>query len=132
MQPAQQAVEIDEAGRRAGERPVALVGLLDHLDRTGEGRGELLPAGVDAAVFGELVEPVLGLLDLDRRGLIERPVVGVVHHLFADGDQRAAHRQVVDRTPIVLGVDHRHGGACKPRQIPPTRQPPPGASSRSK
>ena len=26
----------------------------------------------------------------------------------------------MDRTPIVLGVDHRHGGACKPRQIPPT------------
>jgi len=117
VKPAQQPVEIDESGRRAGEPTVALIGLLDHLDGAGERRGELLPAGVDAAVFGELVEPVLGFLDLVRRGLVERTVVGVVHHLLADGDQRAPQRQVVDRPPVVLGIDDGHGGACEPGQI---------------
>ena len=71
MQAAQQAIEVDEAGRRAGQRPVALVGLLDHLDGAGERRSELLPAGVDAAVFREPVELVLRLLDLFRRRLVE-------------------------------------------------------------
>ena len=117
VQPTQQAVEIDEAGRRAGEPAVALIGLLDHLDGAGQRRGELLPAGIDAAFFGKLVEAVLSRFDLLRRRLVERPVVGVVHHFLADADEGAAQRQVVDRPSVMLGVDHRHGGAGEAGQI---------------
>ena len=117
--PAEQAVEIGEAGRRPGEAAVAIVGLLDHPDGAAERRDELLPAGVDPPLVGKLVEPVLGLFDLLRRRLVGRPVIGVVHHLFADGDQGAAQRQVVDGAPVVLGVDDRHGRARKPREILP-------------
>ena len=119
VQPAQQAVEVVEAGGRAGERGVALVGVLDDLDGARQRRGELLAAGIDAAFLGELVEPVLGLLDLLGRRLLQGAVVGVVHHPLADADERAAQRQVLDGAAVVLGVDDGDGGAREAGQVLP-------------
>ena len=71
--------------------------------------GEALEAAVVAAGLGELVEAALRLLDLVAGRGLDRRVVGDVHHVFADGDQVPADREVVDRAAVILGVDDGRG-----------------------
>ncbi len=88
---------------------VALEGLAGHVDGKRHRIVERLETAVVTAVFGQFEEAALRVLDLRLRRHVERRVEGDVDHVFADGDQRAAQRQVVDRPAVVLGIDDRHG-----------------------
>ena len=70
---------------------------------------EALEAAVIAAGLGQFVQLALGVLDLGLGREIHRRVIGDGHHLLADPDQVAPQRQVVDGTPVILGVDD---GGC--------------------
>ena len=105
LQPAHQPVEIVEAGGEAREMPVALIGGARHVDRGEQRRLEGMEAAIVVADLGELEEPLLRLLDLVARAPLDRRVIGVVDHVLADEDERAAEREVVDGAAVVLGVD---------------------------
>ena len=69
--------------------------------------------GPEAGLFGpgrgKLEQAVLGLLDPAGRGEVEVAVIGLVDDLAADGDERAAQMQVVDRLPEGDRVDDADG-----------------------
>ena len=97
-------VEIGEPRREARKVAVALVGGAGHVDG-GEERGvEGLEAAVELALLGDLVEPLLRLLDLLLRRHLDRRVIGDVDHVLADADERPAERKVVD----AFGRSPRH------------------------
>ena len=52
---------------------------------------------------------------LGRR--IHRRIVGHVHQVFADDDQLAPYRQIVNRAPVGLCVDDGRCGSGKPSEI---------------
>ncbi len=91
---------------------VALVGGARHVDGGEQRRLEGVEAGVVAALLGELEQALLRLLDLRHGRLLDGRIVRDVDHVLADSDERAAEREVVDRTAVVLGVDNggRLGG----------------------
>ncbi len=70
-------------------------------------RLEGLETGAVLALFGEVEQALLGLLDLRPRRLFHGRVIGDVDHVLADADQRAAQRQIVDGAAVILGVDDR-------------------------
>ena len=76
---------------------------------------KLWKPAVVAALFGDLVEAALGFLDLRARRQVDRRIVGGVDHVLADADEIAAHREVVDRAAVILGVDdgRRLGGEAR-------------------
>jgi len=76
-----------------------------------------LEAAVIAAGFGQLVEPSLSVLDLGPWCKIHRCVEGDVDHVLADPDQVAAQRQLVDRAPVILGVDDGGGFGGEAGQV---------------
>ena len=78
---------------------------------------EALEAAVVAALFGDLVEAPLGLLDLLARRQVDGRIVGRVHHVLADADEVAAHGEVVDRAAVILGVDDGRGFGGEAREI---------------
>ena len=79
--------------------------------------GEALEAAVVAPGLGQLEQPPLGILDLLLRRHVDRRVIGDVDHVLADGDQRAAGRQVVDGAAVVGGVDDGDGLRRQPGEI---------------
>jgi hypothetical protein len=64
---------------------------------------------VITAGLGEFIELAFGILDLRTRRKIHRRIEGDIDHVFADPDQVAAQRHVVDRAAVVLRVDDRGG-----------------------
>ena len=84
---------------------VALIGLGGHVDGGGDGLRKSLEAAFVAAALGDFVELALGFLDLLRGREIDRGLIGLVDHVLADHDQRAAHRQIVDGAAVILRVD---------------------------
>ena len=109
LQAAHHAVEIIKAGGDAGQFPIALKGVRGHVDGRGQGLGEALETTVISACFGQFIKPSFGVFDLVARREIDRRVEGDIHHVLANLDQRAAHRKIVDRAAIVLGIDDRCG-----------------------
>ena len=79
--------------------------------------GEALEAAAVAAAVGDLVEPLLRLLDLLARAGVDRQIIGDVDDVLADADQLAPGRQIVDRAAVVVGVDDRRRLEREPRQI---------------
>ena len=74
-----------------------------------------LKSAVVLACLGQLEQPPFGVLDLHVGQHVDRSIVGDVDHVLADADQAAAGREVVDRAPVVFGVDdggrfHRQPG----------------------
>ena len=108
---------------RPGELAVALIGARRHVDRGGERRLEFLEAAAVASGLGELVEPPLGVLDLVARREIDRRVEGDIDHVLADLDQVAPDREVVDRAPVVHGIDDGRRLGGEPGEILAQRQP---------
>jgi hypothetical protein len=82
-----------------------------------------LKAPAIAPDLRELIEATLGILDLVARREIDRRVEGDVDHIFADGDQLAPGREVVDRTPIVHRIDDGRGFGCQTGEVLSERQP---------
>ncbi len=117
LQAAHFLVEILEPGRHAREMSVALIGAVGHVYRDGQRIGEALEAAVVAAGLGDGVELALGFLDLLARRGVDRRIEGRVDDLLADVDQIAAHREIVDRAAVILGVDDRRGLGGETRQI---------------
>ena len=65
----------------------------------------------------QVVEPLLGGLDLPRGRVVDVVGIGLVDHVLADLDELAAQVAVVDGTAVVLGVDHGHHRAGQPHQV---------------
>ena len=111
--------------RSRSRRPVAMpdrwpsrmIGGVGHVDRRLDRVGEALEAAVVAAGLGQLEQPPLGILDLLVRRHVDRRVIGDVDHVFADGDQRAARREIIDGAAVVGGVDDGDGLGGQPREI---------------
>ena len=78
LQSAHHAIHVVQAGRKARQLAVALIGARRHVDRGGQRGREALEAAVVAAGLGQFVEPPLGVLDLLARRKIDRRVVGDV------------------------------------------------------
>ena len=97
--------------------PVAHEGGVGEVDRRLDGIGEALEPAIVAAGFGEFEQASLGVLDLLLRRHVDRRVIGDVDHVLADGDQRAARREVIDRAAVIAGIDDvdRLGG--QPREV---------------
>ena len=97
--------------------PSRSIGAGRHVDSGGQRLGEALKAGVVAAGFGKLVKLAFGFFDVALRGRIDRRLVGEIDHIFADGDQVAPHRQVIDGSAVILGVDDGCRFSGKPGQV---------------
>ena len=76
-----------------------------------------LQAAFDVAGLGQVEELLLRRLDLAGGRQVEVVGMGGIDHLLADIDQLAAQMEIVDRAPVVLGIDDGDDGAGKPRQI---------------
>ena len=102
-------IEIGEAGGEPRQPAVAPIGVGRHVDGVGERGGEGLEARAVFPGLGELVELLLGVLDLHRRRRVDRRVIGGVDHALADLDQVPADGEVVDGAAVILGVDDGGG-----------------------
>ena len=94
-----------------------LVGVVGHLDGVRQRAAKVEEALAVLAALGDLVEPALGLLDLRLRRVVDGAVVGAVDDVLADHDELAADREVVDRAPVVVGVDDRRGVRREPAEV---------------
>ncbi len=101
---------------------IALECLPGHVDGKRHRVVEGLKAAVVATGLGQFEQPSFGVFDLVLRGHVEGRVIGDIHHVFADGDQRPAERQVVDRAAIILGIDDGHCFGGETREILRDRQ----------
>lgn len=110
-------VEIAQAGGNAGQVAIAHIGRAGHVDGILQRIGKAFETAIVAAVFGQLEQPPLGILDLFAGCHVDRRVIGDVDHVFADGDQRAARRKVIDGAAIVGGVDDGHSLDRQPHDI---------------
>ncbi len=117
LQAAHLGVEIGQAGGETRQAAVALIGASSHIDRRGEGMSEALETRIVTSRFGDFIEFPLGILDMMLRRRFDRRVVSEIDHIFADGDQVAADRQVVDRAPVIFGIDDRRRFGGEPRQV---------------
>ena len=106
-----------ETGGDAGELAVAPIGCGRHVDGARGGIGEADETLLVASELGELVELLFGFLDLGFRRQLDRRVIGRVHDVRADADQRAALVELVDDPPILLGVDDGRRLGREPREI---------------
>ena len=61
-----------------------------------------LEARVTAPAFDEFVKIALDIFDLTQGGRIYSSIIGAVDHVFADGDQAAAHALLTDPYFAVL------------------------------
>ena len=117
LQAAHAVVEIGEAGGETRQAAIAPIGIGRHVDGVGERGGERLEARAVFAGLGELVELLLGVLDLHRRRRIDRRIEGRVDHGLADLDQLAADGEVVDGAAVILGIDDGRGIGGEAPQI---------------
>ena len=117
LQSAHAPVEVAQARRDARQMPVAHEGRVGHVDGGLDGIGKTLETAVVASGFGQFEQPPLGILDLLGRRHVDRRIIGDVDHVLADRDQRPARRQIVDRAPVICGIDDGDRLGGKPRQI---------------
>ena len=108
MQAAQKLVELEEAGGDAGELADAVVGRLGRDRGLGQRDAEGLEAALGLAGAREVVELLLGRLDLVQRGFVDVAAEGAVDHALAEIDQLAAQVEVVHRLAERRGIDHVH------------------------
>ena len=108
MQAAQKLVELEEAGGDAGELADAAVGRLGRDRGLGQRDAEGLEAALGLAGAREVVELLLGHLDLVQRGFIDVAAEGAVDHALAEIDELAAQIEVVHRLAERRGIDHVH------------------------
>src|SRR5208283_909720 len=76
-----------------------------------------METAVVAAGFGDGVKLALSLLDLYAGRGLDAGVISRVDHFFADVDQLAAHREIMDGATVIDGVDDGGGLGGETRQI---------------
>jgi len=64
-----------------------------------------LKSTVIASGLGQFVKTALGVFDLGARREINRSVEGDVDHVFANADQIAPQRKIIDRASVIMCVD---------------------------
>ena len=84
---------------------VALVSLGGHVDRELQRIGKTLEAAAVLAGFRDLIKPALGVLDLLARRRVDRRIEGDVDDVFADVDQIAPDREVMNGAAVIMRVD---------------------------
>ncbi len=82
-----------------------------HADR------ERLEAALVLALCGHVVQALFGDFDLNRRRLVDVAFVGAIDHVLAETDQLTAQIEIVDKPPVLAGVDDGDGGFGKLHQI---------------
>src|SRR4029453_9915736 len=87
LQPAHPLIEVVEARGKTGQAAVAPVCVGGHVDGLRQRGGEGLEALAVFAGLGQLVELLLGVLDLGGGGRIDGRVEGGVDHRLADLDE---------------------------------------------
>ena len=107
LQTTEFVVEFVETRAEARKTPVALPGFRRHIDGDGERVGKPLETAVVTALFGDRVELAFRLFDMIARRCIDRRIEGAVDDVFADDDQFAPHREIVDGAAVIGGVDDR-------------------------
>ena len=117
MQAAQKLVELEEAGGDAGELADAVVGRLGRDRGLGQRDAEGLEAALGLARAREVVELLLGDLDLVQRGFIDVAAEGAVDHALAEIDELAAQVEVVHRLAERRGIDHVHRRRRQPGEV---------------
>ena len=118
VQAAEPLVEVDEAGREAGEAAVALVGGVRHLDRVDDGAAEGLEAAcrpcparrAGRAPARPRRSGPCGSLSTSMRA-------GLVGDVLAEQDQLAADREVVDQLGVVAGGEERDRRAGEAHEV---------------
>ncbi len=109
-------VEVDEAGRQAGDGFVAMIEFIDLIDRDGEEFFDRLEAAATGELLGDLEH--LGLGGVEDLGLAAAlGVEGQIGDAGAGADQLAQHRVEADDARIVRGVGGRAGVAVDLGQI---------------
>lgn len=117
LQPAHAAVEVAHAGGDARQPAIALIRGIGHVDGGLDRIREAFEPAVITARFRQLEQTPLGILDLLLRGHVDRRIIGNVDHVLADRDERAAGREVVDRTAVIGSVDDGNRLARQADQI---------------
>ena len=117
MQAAQKLVELEQAGGDAGELADAVVGRLGRDRGLGQRDAERLEAALGLAGAREVVELLLGDLDLVQRGLVDVAAEGAVDHALAEIDELAAQVEVVHRPAERRGIDHVHRRRRQPGEV---------------
>ena len=120
MQAAQDLVQIGEPGGHAGEPADAFVRRFGHVYGLENGVLEGLETAFVFAGGGQVVEALLGPLDLVDGGFVHLPGVGPVDQVLAQADQLPLQIEVVDDAAVLAGVDHGDGGI---RQLGQVRRP---------
>ena len=76
-----------------------------------------MEAAVDLALLAELIEPLFRFDDLFRRFALDVHRDRLLADLFADRDQVAPDRQIIDHPGIVASREYRDGSSGQPGQI---------------
>ncbi len=96
------------AGRDTGEMAIAHESSIRHVDRGSDRIFERLKATVIPPGFCKLEQAPFRVLDLLLWGVVDWRIIGDVDHVFANANERAACRKIIDRAAIILGVDDGH------------------------
>ena len=94
-----------------------MVGRLGRDRGLGQRGAERLEAALGLAGAGEVVELLLGDLDLLQRGLVDVAAEGAVDHALAEIDELAAQVEVVHGPAEGAGVDHMDRRRRQPGEI---------------
>src|SRR5262245_54758722 len=88
-----------------------------HIDSGRKCLREALETAVVAAGLRQFVQSPLGILDLVAWRKVNGRIIGHVHHILADLNQRAAYREVIDSMAVIFSVDACCCFSSKPGKI---------------
>jgi hypothetical protein len=94
-----------------------LEGMLGVLDGADHRLLKLNKAAVAATLGREGIKFVLGVFDLARRRFIDLVFVSGVHHFFANRDELAFEREIVNQRAVIRDVDDSDRRRCEFHQI---------------
>ncbi len=78
---------------------------------------EALKTAVVAALFGDRIKFAFRLFDMIARRRVDRRIESAVDDVFADDDQFAPHREIMDGTSVIGGIDDRGRLGGEAREI---------------
>ena len=114
LQPRRHLVEIDEAGRHAGDQPLVLLQLLDRREAALHEIAQRHEPGADA-ILGDREDRALGLVEQQVRLLLG--LVGLGQDLVGRVNQAAERRLLLDDPRVVLDVGRSRHAVGERRDV---------------